>query len=107
MKMRQRSASRVLRKPPRIPADYRRPAACLKQISDPIRLRVILALGEHALSVGVLRAEIGCSMTALSRHLGLLRLANLVESRRDGQKNVYSLTDLGRSLGFLVGQLVT
>ncbi|HMB03427.1 MAG TPA: hypothetical protein VKP69_06765 [Isosphaeraceae bacterium] len=37
-------------------------------------------------------------MTALSRHLALLRLAGLVVPRRDGQRNVYALTDAGRDL---------
>jgi DNA-binding transcriptional ArsR family regulator len=47
---------------------------------------------------GALRSEIAGSMTALSRHLALLRRAGLVVPRRDGQRNVYALTDAGRDL---------
>jgi DNA-binding transcriptional ArsR family regulator len=80
------------------PPDFRRLAARLKQASDPTRLRVLLLLGDGERCVGILHSEIACSMTTISRHLALLRLAGLVEPRRDGQQNVYALTDAGRTL---------
>jgi DNA-binding transcriptional ArsR family regulator len=86
------------REPAPGPADFRHLAARLKQVSDPTRLRVLLLLGDGERSVGVLHTEISCSMTTISRHLALLRLAGLVEPRRDGQQNVYALTDAGRVL---------
>jgi DNA-binding transcriptional ArsR family regulator len=80
------------------PTDFRRTAERLKQVSEPTRLRVLLRLGDGERSVGALRSEIAGGMTALSRHLALLRLAGLVVPRRDGQRNVYALTDAGRDL---------
>ena len=44
-------------------------------------------------------------MTVLSRHLALLRLAGLVVPRRDGQRNVYALTDAGRDMRRVVAGL--
>lgn len=88
------------------PADYRRWADRLKQISDPIRLGVVWGLGDGDRHVGALRSEIACSMSTLSRHLALLRLNGLVQRRRDGQRNVYALTDNGRALWRLIGGLV-
>ena len=99
-------APRAAREPPAGPTDFRRPAARLKQASDLIRLRVLLLLGDGERSVGALRAEIACSMTALSRHLALLRLAGLVMPRRDAQRNVYALTDAGRDLRRVVAGVV-
>src|SRR5437879_3877664 len=80
------------------PTDFRRTAARLKQVSDRTRLGVLLLLGEGERSVGAIRSELSCSMTALSRHLTLLRLAGLVVPRRDAQRNIYRLTDVGRVL---------
>ena len=80
------------------PTDFRRIAERLKQGSDLTRLRVLLLLGDAERSVGDLRSEISCSMTAISRHLALLRLAGLIVPTRDGQRNVYALTDAGRDL---------
>jgi DNA-binding transcriptional ArsR family regulator len=75
--------------------DFRRLAERIKQISDFTRLRVLLLLGDGELSVGDLSSEIACSMTSLSRHLTLLRLAGLIVFRRDGQRNIYDLTEPG------------
>lgn len=100
--IRPKPASGGLPEQPFLLADYRRWSERLKQVSDPIRLGVLLLLGEDDLHVGALRTEIGCSMSVLSRHLSLLRFADLVQRRRDGQKNVYALTTSGRALSWLV-----
>jgi DNA-binding transcriptional ArsR family regulator len=86
------------RKPAPTPTDFRRLAERIKQVSDLTRLSVLLLLGEGERSVGDLSAVTGSSMTALSRHLALLRLADIIVPRRDGQRNVYALTDAGRIL---------
>jgi DNA-binding transcriptional ArsR family regulator len=82
-------------RPAASPADFHRVAGRLKQVSDLTRLRVLLLLGDNERSVGALCLEISCSMTALSRHLALLRLAGLIVARRNGQQNIYALTDAG------------
>ena len=100
------SGPRAAREPPAGPTDFRRAAARLKQASDLTRLRVLLTLGDGERSVGALRAEIAGSMSTLSRHLALLRLAGLVAPRRDGPRNVYALTDAGRDLWRAVAAVV-
>lgn len=86
------------RKPASPLIDFRRLAERLKQVSDLTRLCVVLMLGDGEQSVGGLRSRILCSMTVLSRHLAVLRLAGLIIRRRDGQRNVYTLTDAGRTM---------
>lgn len=78
----------------------------LKLVSDLTRLRVLLLLAGDELSVGSLSKATGCSMTALSRHLAFLRLAGLIEARRQSQSQIYSLTAQGRDIGRLVAVLV-
>jgi DNA-binding transcriptional ArsR family regulator len=101
-----RHKPRAARQPPSGPTDFRRLAVRFKQVSDLTRLRVLLILGEGERSVGILSSEIACSMTVLSRHLALLRLAGLVAPRRDGQRNIYALTDAGRDLRSAIGGVV-
>ncbi|MDQ3641703.1 MAG: metalloregulator ArsR/SmtB family transcription factor [Actinomycetota bacterium] len=64
----------------------------LKLLADPTRLRILWALlhGEH--SVGPLADHVGAPAPAVSQHLAKLRLAHLVQARRDGNR-IYYLAD--------------
>jgi DNA-binding transcriptional ArsR family regulator len=99
-------SKRAALKPTLSASDLRRTAALIKQVSDFTRLFVLLLLGDGERSVGGLRSEILCSMTALSRHLTRLRLAGLVVPRRDAQRNVYDLTEAGWVLHRVVSGLI-
>jgi DNA-binding transcriptional ArsR family regulator len=66
----------------------------LRELADPVRLRVIDRLG-HAgpTTVSRLAAELGVSLTQLSNHLRRLREARLVRVERSGRHAVYELAD--------------
>src|SRR5258708_29147849 len=93
-------------KPNPRPSEFHRLAVRLKQVSYLTRLRVILLLRESERSVGALCSQISCSQSALSRHLALMRLDGLVRPRRNGQQNVYALTDAGRNMGRVIAAVV-
>ena len=95
-------------KQPNRPGDlHRARAERLKQVSDPTRLRVLLALSESPRNVTQLRDELGgISQPALSHHLALLRHGRLIEPSRQGKTNVYDLTNAGRELAEVVGKLM-
>jgi ArsR family transcriptional regulator, zinc-responsive transcriptional repressor len=77
----------------------RQAAMLLKQVSDPTRMQVLLLLAEQERNVSTLCADLGHqSQPAVSHHLALLRHGRLIEPRRQGKNNVYSLTDEGRRL---------
>lgn len=61
----------------------------LKLIADPTRLRLLWALlhGEH--SVNLLAEHVGAQPSAVSQHLGKLRLGHLVRTRRQGTHVFY------------------
>lgn len=61
----------------------------LKLIADPTRLRILWALlhGEH--SVNRLAEHVGAQPSAVSQHLGKLRLGHLVRTRREGTHVFY------------------
>jgi ArsR family transcriptional regulator len=63
-----------------------------KLLSDETRLRILLYLGrEGELHVTALCDKLGQSQPAVSHHLALLRVAGLIEARRDGKHNFYSV----------------
>jgi DNA-binding transcriptional ArsR family regulator len=65
----------------------------LKALADPTRLRILHALQRGERNVSDLLADIGGSQANLSKHLARMRLAGLVEARRDGINVFYRVTD--------------
>jgi len=75
-----------------------------KLLSDETRLRVLMyLLREGELHVSALCDRLGQSQPAVSHHLALLRVAGLIEARRDGKHNFYSVR--GDHFSGLVSQL--
>jgi ArsR family transcriptional regulator len=63
-----------------------------KLLSDETRLRVLMYLArEGELHVTALCDKLGQSQPAVSHHLALLRVAGLIEARREGKHNFYSV----------------
>ena len=63
-----------------------------KLLSDETRLRILMYLmREEELHVTALCERLGQSQPAVSNHLALLRVAGLIEARRDGKHNFYSI----------------
>jgi DNA-binding transcriptional ArsR family regulator len=68
----------------------------LRQLADPIRLRVVDRLGHGGpASLSRLGAELDVALPLLSNHLRRLREAGLVEVERQGRHAIYSLADPG------------
>ena len=67
-------------------------AQVFKLMSDETRLRILLYLAQnHELHVTDLCNRLGQSQPAVSHHLALLRVSQLIESRREGKHNFYSV----------------
>ena len=63
-----------------------------KLLADETRLKILFFLGrEKELHVSALCERLGQSQPAVSHHLALLRVAGLIEPRRDGKHNFYSI----------------
>jgi DNA-binding transcriptional ArsR family regulator len=63
----------------------------LRMLADPTRLQLMWALQDGERDVTSLTAEVTASRSSVSQHLGRLRLAGLVEVRREGRRMVYRL----------------
>ena len=67
--------------------------SCLfKALSDPTRLRIVNLLDAQSLYVRDLQEVLGLSQPLVSRHLAILRAANLVWTQRQGARVRYSLS---------------
>lgn len=69
-------------------------AEVLALLSDPTRIRLVLALEQaHELSVGELATAVGKAPSAVSQHLARLRMARMVTTRQEGTRVLYKLAD--------------
>src|SRR5262249_53157726 len=67
------------------------PDMLFKTLADPTRRAIFERLSrEGEQTVRVLTAQSGVSQPAVSKHLGVLKLAGLVHDRREGRQTHYS-----------------
>lgn len=64
-----------------------------RAMSNPVRLKILHSLQPGELSVSEILERIGGSQANASKHLGVLRAADLVASRRDGVSVYYRISD--------------
>lgn len=67
--------------------------AITKALSDPNRVRVLLALRRHELCVCQIAELFGLAMSTVSKHLSLLAQADLIASRKTERWVYYRLAD--------------
>jgi len=63
-----------------------------KALNDPIRREILTLLKKSDLTAGEIADHFQIGKPTLSHHLDLLRQADLVSSRKDGQFVIYSLS---------------
>ena len=69
-------------------------AYLLKALAHETRLCVLRHLAQNKeKSVSDLMIEVGCEQSLLSHHLTDLRAKGILNSRREGQKNLYSINN--------------
>ncbi len=61
----------------------------LKLLSDPTRLRILMLLGQEALSVAELQEVLGMGQSRISTQLSQMKAAGLVAGERSGKNNIY------------------
>jgi DNA-binding transcriptional ArsR family regulator len=67
-------------------------AEVLGHLADPTRLHLLRLLGDDEQDVSTLTSRVAASRSSVSQHLGRLRLAGLVQARRDGRRMLYRIT---------------
>lgn len=64
----------------------------MKAMSDPTRTRILKLLEGGGLCVCQVQAVLGLAPSTISKHLAILKVAGLVDDRRDGKWIEYTLT---------------
>lgn len=72
------------------PDQAQRLASSLKQLNDPTRLEIFWILCHREECVINLASLMDMSSPAVSHHLRSLKLAGLIQSRREGKEMIYS-----------------
>ena len=62
-------------------------------LSEPVRLRLLRTLMDTSMTVTELVAATGCKQANVSKHLGILLGAGLVERSKEGTFSRYAMTD--------------
>jgi ArsR family transcriptional regulator, arsenate/arsenite/antimonite-responsive transcriptional repressor len=62
-----------------------------KALADPTRREILRLLGKGEMSAGDLAEKFDMSKPSMSHHFSVLKEADLVVCRRDGQQLIYSL----------------
>lgn len=75
------------------PDDLARVSAVFKALSEPIRVQLVLMLTGEERNVMQLVDALGQPQSTVSRHLALLRAADLVKTRREGTSVHYRVAD--------------
>ena len=72
--------------------EIRRLRALYRALGDVTRLRVIVLLAEFGpMAVGELSTRVGLSQPLISWHLRILRVANVIETRKSGRETICRL----------------
>lgn len=74
-------------------------SALYRLLGDDVRLRILRLLAAERLNVGELTGILDIAQSGVSRHLGLLKDAGLVEERRDAGFTYFSLAPAAASEG--------
>jgi DNA-binding transcriptional ArsR family regulator len=79
-------------------------AATFGLLASTMRLHIVWLLAQGDCDVGTLAERTGGTLQTVSQHLAKLKLARLVQSRREGRRHVYFLAD--PNLATIVHQMV-
>src|SRR6187455_1165924 len=71
-------------------------AGVFRLLGDDVRLRILRLLHAERLNVTELTSVLGLAQSGVSRHLGLLKDAGLVEEAREGGYTYYRVAGNGR-----------
>ena len=68
-------------------------AARFRVLGEPMRIKLLDQLREGEASVGELQDALGASQQNLSKHLGILHGAGMVNRTKQGNRTVYAISD--------------
>jgi DNA-binding transcriptional ArsR family regulator len=68
-------------------------AIAMQAMSHPLRIKILCLLSSGELIVQDIVDAVGTTQSNISQHLGILKASGMINSRKDGTKMFYALTD--------------
>jgi DNA-binding transcriptional ArsR family regulator len=68
-------------------------AIAMQAMSHPLRIKILCLLSSGELIVQDIVDAVGTTQSNISQHLGILKASGMIDSRKDGTKMFYALTD--------------
>lgn len=65
-------------------------------LGDPTRLKILCFLGEQKSCVCLIKEVVNLTYSKLSYHLSIMKRANLISGKKEGNYIIYSLTKTGK-----------
>lgn len=65
----------------------------LKVLADSTRVKILFAIKRKPKSVNEIVDAVGATQSAVSHQLSIMRKVNIVDTKREGNKIIYSLVD--------------
>ena len=62
-----------------------------KAMADPTRRKILRLLGDREMTAGEIAAKFDISAPSMSHHFNVLKTADLIQGRREGQQILYTL----------------
>jgi DNA-binding transcriptional ArsR family regulator len=75
---------------------YEEMARVFHSLGDKTRLSIMTLLADGEMNVGAICKKLKIAQSSISCHLGLLRIGELVQTRRDGKQVFYSIANLSK-----------
>lgn len=76
-----------------LPEQIEEMSRAFKTLSEPSRLKILLALRQGEMCVFHIVEAVGGTQSAVSHQLRIMRESRMIRARRDGQNIVYSIAD--------------
>lgn len=68
-------------------------AVAMQAMSHPLRIKILCLLSSGELIVQDIVDAVGTTQSNISQHLGILKASGMINSRKDGTKMFYALSD--------------
>jgi DNA-binding transcriptional ArsR family regulator len=75
---------------------YEEMARVFHALGDKNRLRIMTLLADGEMNVTAIQKKLKLRHSTTSKHLNLLRIGGLVQTRRDGKQRFYSIANLSK-----------
>jgi DNA-binding transcriptional ArsR family regulator len=76
-----------------VPVNYEKVSETLKALGHPARLKIVSGLLKDECNVAQIQKVLGLPQSTISQHLRILKNANVIKGRREGNKTCYRVID--------------